>query len=104
MPEEPLMPFASPRPQSGRHLIRPLLIAGSLALGGATSAASAADAPQPSSNFPLRVEDGTVTETGTFKFYLPARYEHQEDGTDLLMILPQLKYGFGEVFEVELQV
>lgn len=67
------------------------------------SAAHASE-PQPNAEFPIRIEDATVTESGKFQTYLPARYLHLDDGTDQLQLLPEIDYGFGEVFEFDVKV
>ena len=63
--------------------------------------ARAGDVHDLQRGLPLEIEDTQTSEHREMQFQTPARYELEDGGGDLLVLEPQLQYGFADNFHVE---
>ena len=66
-----------------------------------TSNVRAGDVHDLQRGLPLEIEDTQTSDHREMQFQTPARYELEDDGGDLLILEPQLQYGFADNFQVE---
>ncbi|HEX5385336.1 MAG TPA: hypothetical protein VFW66_01400 [Gemmatimonadales bacterium] len=70
------------------------LAAGALSLLSAAPARAQLDYRNLDDDRPTLIEDAYPVERYAFEFLAPYRYEHEVDGADLHLTVPELEYGF----------